>query len=38
MIVSSIVLCIPSYAEDQLSIEEAIDLILDYHNIETDIT
>lgn len=37
MIVSIIVLCIPSYAKDYLSIEEAIDIILDYHNIETDI-
>lgn len=37
MIVSIIVLCIPSYAKDYLSIEETIETILDYHNIETDI-
>ena len=34
----AIILCVPAQAQDYLSIEEAIDIILDYHNIETDIT
>lgn len=34
----AIILCVPAQAQDYLSTEEAIDIILDYHNIETDIT
>lgn len=34
----AITLCVPARAQDYLSIEEAIGIILDYHNIETDIT
>ena len=34
----AIILCVPAQAQDYLSIEEAIDIILDYHNIETDVT
>ena len=34
----AIILCVPAQAQDYLSIEEATDIILDYHNIETDIT
>lgn len=34
----AVLLCVPAQAQDYLSIEEAIDIILDYHNIETDIT
>ena len=37
-IIIAIILCVPAQAQDYLSIEEAIDIILDYHNIETDIT
>ena len=37
-IIIAIILCVPVQAQDYLSIEEAIDIILDYHNIETDIT
>ena len=37
-IIIAIMLCVPAQAQDDLSIEEAIDIILDYHNIETDIT
>ena len=36
--VIAITLCVPVQAQDYLSIEEAIDIILEYHNIETDIT
>lgn len=31
----SILLCISAYAEEPLSINDAMDIILDYHNIET---
>ena len=37
-IIIAIILCVPAQAQDYLSIEEAISIILDYHNIETDIT
>ena len=38
VVIAAIILCVPAQAQDYLSIEEAIDIILDYHNIETDIT
>ena len=38
LVIVSVLLCVPAQAQDYLSIEEAIDIILDYHNIETDIT
>ena len=34
----AIISCVPVQAQDYLSMEEAIDIILDYHNIETDMT
>lgn len=37
-IIIAIILCVPAQAQDYLSIEEVTDIILDYHNIETDIT
>ena len=38
VVIVAVLLCVPAQAQDYLSIEEAIDIILDYHNIETDIT
>ena len=38
LVIVAVLLCVPAQAQDYLSIEEAIDIILDYHNIETDIT
>ena len=38
VVIAAIILCVPAQAQDYLSIEEAIDIILDYHNIETDVT
>ena len=32
-----IILCIPAHAEDKLSVNEVMNIILDYHDIETDI-
>lgn len=37
LVIITIILCVPAQAQDYLSVEEAIDIILDYHNIETDI-
>ena len=37
-IIIAIILCVPAQAQDYLSIKEVTDIILDYHNIETNIT
>ena len=36
MVIAAVLLWVTAQAQDYLSIEEAIDIILDYHNIETD--
>ena len=36
-LIISIILCIPAHAEDKLSVNEVMNIILDYHDIETDI-
>lgn len=36
-LIISIILCIPAHAEDKLSVNEVMNIILDNHDIETDI-
>ena len=36
-LIISIILCIPAHAEDKLSVNEVMNIILDHHDIETDI-
>ena len=36
-LIISIILCIPAHAEDKLSVNEAMNIILDHHDVETDI-
>ena len=36
-LIISIILCIPAHAEDKLSVNEVMNIILDYHDIDTDI-
>lgn len=36
-LIISIILCIPAHAKDKLSVNEVMDIILDHHDIKTDI-
>ena len=36
-LIISMILCIPAHAEDKLSVNEVMDIILDHHDIDTDI-
>ena len=36
-LIISIILCTPAHAEDKLSVNEVMNIILDHHDIETDI-
>ena len=36
-LIISIILCVPAHAEDKLSVNEVMNIILDHHDIETDI-